>query len=220
MNGGSERDSVLLLIQKHRLGWAAGAAWDAQVCFTCRNTTHKLGTNPLLLQFIVAVTYCSPRDTECVLPSCHFHKFLLRSALMTSGSYSFLFPRGKGSAMGTVWLAATEGCPGEGWPGGKGELVPSSPAPLCRWLPSLTRDLPQPVVMPELNRVVKLSKDVLQRLWLLGSHWAKSPMDYRKIMFIKNKSLLEFKSDLIVFTLKDSGRSLALVLSSKLEAEQ
>ena len=147
---------------------------------------------------------------------------------MTSGSYSFLFPCGNSSEMGTVWLEAAVGAwcdavgsPGEGQPAGKGQLVPSSPAPLRKWLPRPhCGPLLQPAVMLELNRAVKCGKDVLQRLCLVGSHWAESSMGYRKIMFIKNKSLLAFKSALIAFTLKDTGCPPAPVLSSQLETGQ
>lgn len=74
--------------------------------------------------------------------------------------------------------------------------------------------------MLELNRAVKRGKDVLQRLCLVGSHWAESSMDYKRITFIKNKSLLLFKSALIAFTFKDTGCPPALVLSSQLETGQ
>ena len=79
----SETDSVFLLSWKHRLGWAAVAASDAQACFTCRNMTHKLGTKPSLLHVMVAVTYCvavtyhSPRDAGCVFPSCKSSRCIL-----------------------------------------------------------------------------------------------------------------------------------------------
>jgi len=49
---------------------------------------------------------------------------------------------------------------------------------------------------------------------------SRHQLDYRKITFNNNKSLLAFKSALIVFTLKDAGCPPAPVLSSQLETGQ
>lgn len=215
----------MLLSWKHRLGQAAVAASDAEACFTCRNKTHKPGTKPSLLQVMVAVTcciamtYCSPWDTDCVFPSC---KFLLHSLLVTSASYSFLFPGGNSSETEqSAWRLLWVHSPEEGWLGGKRQLIPSTPAPLQKWFPRPCCDpLLQPVAVLELSRAVKCGKGVLQRLYLAGSRWVKSSMGSGKITCIKNKSLLALKSALVAFTLKDTGCPPDPVLSSQLETGQ